>query len=91
MSVFITTHATHNDETPRTFVRVNQTEHGAFQSACDDMATILVEKYEHRTGEQEIEYIERESSIEDSIVRIINPNNGYEYEALIISEEIVEE
>jgi len=76
---------------PETFIRVNKTLIGAFADALEDSKTDL-EEYEYQNGDQEIDYVESltfndvesEEENDASVVRIINPNSGYEYQAYII-------
>jgi gentisate 1,2-dioxygenase len=66
-----------------TFIRFNETLIGAFAAALADSKTDL-EEYEYQNSDQEIDYVESEDENDASVVRIINPNTGYEYQAYII-------
>jgi hypothetical protein len=68
---------------PETFIRVNKTLSGACIDAIEDTKTDL-EDYATQNGDQEMDCIGGEDETGASIVRIINPNTGYEYQAYII-------
>lgn len=60
----------------------------AVNDATEDMVTKLA-TYKLDAGAREVEVVEREVHDQPSVVRIINPHNGHEYEAFIITEKEV--
>jgi len=84
-SVYVTQY--YDADAKDVFIRVNQTHFCAVQDALADLKESLKD-YKTVNGQHEIDVIEREDD-SPSVVRIINPNNGFEYEAFIITEELV--
>ena len=85
--MFVTTYSNKDVGDSHTFVRLNESHNGAWDDALKDTKEALSE-YDTQNGTQELDCIEGEDD-NPSIIRIINPNNGYEYEAYIIEEHIV--
>ncbi len=87
--MYVTTYNNKEMGDNEAFIRLNRTHHGATQEALTDAKAALGE-YENQNGEQVIQCSGGEDyTDEPSIIRIINPKNGYEYETYIIEEHIV--
>lgn len=90
--MFVTTYTNKEEGCKGTFIRLNATHHGATQEALKDTKETLDDYYANHVADQVIETSGGEDDTDNpSVIRIINPNNGYEYEAYIIEEHIVNE
>jgi len=72
------------------FIRLNTSHNGAWDSALEDAKTALSE-YDNEDDSYETRVIDCIEGEDDSpsIIRIIHTTTGYEYEAYIIEEHIV--
>ena len=85
--MFVTLYSNKDVGDEAAFIRLNESHNGAWDSALEDAKTALSE-YETQNGTQVLDCIEGEDD-NPSIIRIIHPTTGYEYEAYIIEEHIV--
>ena len=88
--MFVTTYSNRDVGDTHAFVRLNSSHNGAWEDALKDTQEALNEYNVENDfeGTQVIDCIEGEGN-DPSIIRIINPDTGYEYEAYIIEEHIV--
>ena len=83
-TIFVTVYTT-NSSKDEVYIRVNKTHNEAWCLALDDLKCSLSE-YSTVNGDQQVDCIESEDPGTPCLLRIINSNNGYEYEAYLIKE-----
>jgi len=85
--MYVTTYSNKDVGDSHTFIRLNESLVGAWTDALKDAEEALGE-YDTQNGTQVLDA--KFNHLDDThFVRIINPNNDYEYEAYVIEEHIV--
>lgn len=86
--MYVTTYSNKDNGDQHVFIRLNETVQGAWTDAMADAEETMSE-YETQNGTQVIKKQFNHMDDNPYIISIVNPNNGYEYEAYIIEEHIV--
>ncbi len=81
--MIVTTYTNRHDNLRNIFIRINQTYDGALKEATDDTKRDMKEN-RYDTTTCAMETFEKETDNQSTFVRIINNNNGYEYQCFVI-------